>query len=90
MFQSLASLKQQVMIGIRSNTHLSARIHVDSPPESPLEPLTQAVTSFGDPRYEHRREKRPIASNVQKRMKLAVFGKKQDYRDPDSPANDKS
>jgi len=63
---------------------------VDSPPESSLEPLTQAVASFGDPCYEHRREKRAIASNVQKRMKLAVFGNKQDYRDPDSPANGKS
>jgi hypothetical protein len=63
---------------------------VDSPPESSLEPLTQAVASFGDPCYEHRREKRTIASNVQKRMKLTVFGNKQDYRDPDSPANGKS
>jgi len=61
---------------------------VDSPPKSPLEPLTQAMASFGDPSYEHRREKRAIASNVQKRMKL--FGNKQDYRNPDSPANSKS
>ncbi len=63
---------------------------MDSPPESPLEPLTQAVASFGDPCYEHRREKRAIAPNVQKRMKLAVFGNKQDCRYPDSPANGKS
>ena len=28
---SLAPLKQQVMIGVRSNTHLSARIHVETP-----------------------------------------------------------
>ena len=31
MFLSLASLKQQVMVGVCSNTHLSARIRVETP-----------------------------------------------------------